>query len=157
MARSKKPRKKIEKPHAPQPMDRRRALKLLRNGGVAAVVVGGTAVFGTRSVLATIAEHDLTRVGVEGKPTVVQIHDPQCPMCRDLQRAARRALGGLEECAIVYLVANIRTQDGAAFAARYGAGHVTLLVFDAAGDLVDTLEGVRPSDELRTRFLTHAT
>jgi len=133
-------------------MTRRRALLLLRNGGIGAVAVAGAGVLGTRSVMATIAEHDLTRVGNEGKPTVVQIHDPNCPTCRSLQRESRKALSQLEECAVVYLVANIATQDGAAFAGRYNVPHVTLLLFDENGELQSTLRGMRERDVLENDF-----
>ncbi|MEL7116408.1 MAG: thioredoxin family protein [Pseudomonadota bacterium] len=159
MAKSSKRRSKAKAQTAqkdPVKLDRRGALRLIRNGGIAAAVVVGAGVFGTRSVMATIAEHDLTRLGAEGKPVIVQIHDPSCPMCRSLQKETRKALGRLEECAIVYLVANIRTEEGAAFAAKYGAPHVTLLLFDASGELQDTLTGERDRDALEARFLRHS-
>ena len=155
MAKSKTKRTKSTQPKAAEgkQMDRRRVLRLARNGAVAAVALGAAGVFGTRSVMATIAEHDLTRLGTEGKPTVVQIHDPNCSMCRDLQRETRKALASLDDCAMVYLVANIRTQDGAGFAAKYGAPHVSLLIFDENGALQANLNGVRPREELRQHFL----
>ncbi|MDJ0828081.1 MAG: hypothetical protein QNJ16_21575 [Rhodobacter sp.] len=138
----------------PQTMDRRRVLSLARNGGIAAAVLGGTGLFGVRSVMATVAEHDLTRVG-QGKPAIVQVHDPQCPTCTALQRETRRALDSFEECDLVYLVANIRTVDGSSFANTHRAPHVTLLLFDAHGTLRQSLNGMRYRQELREVFRAH--
>ncbi|KMW58334.1 hypothetical protein AIOL_003307 [Candidatus Rhodobacter oscarellae] len=135
-------------------MDRRGVLRLARNGAIAAAVLGGGGIIGARSVMATIAEHDLTRVG-QGKPSVVQIHDPGCATCNALRREARRALSGFEECAMVYLVANIKTEKGQVFAARYNVPHVTLLVFNADGELVETLRGMRRRAELRAILAAH--
>ncbi|WP_338549246.1 thioredoxin family protein [Roseovarius phycicola] len=118
-------------------------------GGV--VVLGGATLFGTRSVLAKVAERDLTRLG-QGVPTVVQVHDPQCPTCNALQSQTRQALKGFGQDELQYLVADIKTQEGQSFAGRYGVPHVTLLLFDGEGNLVETLQGMRPAAELRPAF-----
>ncbi|MEM1066658.1 MAG: hypothetical protein AAGJ74_14250, partial [Pseudomonadota bacterium] len=75
---------------------RRNTLKLLRNGGIAALVLGGAGVVSVNAVRATIAEQDLTRIG-NGTPAIVQIHDPTCAMCTELQRETRKALRGFEK------------------------------------------------------------
>ena len=159
MKKTGKPRKTKSKRAKPQnvsqtqPMDRRRFMQLARNGAIAAVALGGVGVFGTRSVMAKIAEHDLTRVG-QGVPTVVQVHDPNCNLCRTLQKEARKAVASFDGDDLLFLVANLKTTDGEQFAARYRVPHVTLLLFDGDGKLVETLQGVRQRDELRGRFAT---
>jgi thioredoxin-like negative regulator of GroEL len=114
--------------------------------GAAVGGVGG--VLTVRSVKAHAHEHDLTRMG-QGKPTVVQVHDPTCPTCTALQRQTRAALSSFGECDMLYLVADIKTDEGAMFASRYGVPHVTLLLFDADGELQETLTGMRYEDELK--------
>ena len=64
-----------------------------------------------------------------------------------MQKETRRALARLEECAVVFLVANIATTEGAAFAARYGVPHVTLLLFDENGEHQRTLSGMQQRDQ----------
>ncbi|MDJ0627067.1 MAG: hypothetical protein QNJ44_02305 [Rhodobacter sp.] len=94
-------------------------------------------------------------MGGQGKPAVVQVHDPQCPACTALQRETRRALAGFDECALVYLIANIRTEEGGAFAKTHRAPHVTLLLFDAEGTLRQSLSGLRTRAGLRALFRAH--
>ncbi|MEM7320781.1 MAG: twin-arginine translocation signal domain-containing protein, partial [Pseudomonadota bacterium] len=63
---------------APSAPSRRSFLKLVRNGALAAGGLGAVGFFTFRSVQAMQFERDLTRIG-QGKPAVVQVHDPQCP------------------------------------------------------------------------------
>ena len=153
---SKRKKAQIEKAKtaAAQGASRRDVLRLARNGAIAAAVVGGGGFFTIRSVRAMQAEHDLTRVG-QGKPVVVQVHDPQCSTCTALQRETRKAMKQFEECDLIYLVADISQQDGARFANQYGVPHVTLLLFDAEGGLRQTLQGMRYRDELRQVLTRH--
>lgn len=159
MKKSRKPRQPQKRQRAndqpvAQSLDRRRFLRLARNGAIGAAVLGGAGIFGTRSVMATIAEHDLTRIG-QGKPTVVQVHDPNCPTCSALQRETRKAMKQFGECDLVFLVANIKTEKGSALANKHGVPHVTLLLFDAKGDLSETLHGMRQRDELMPILQAH--
>ena len=133
---------------------RRDVLKLARNGAIGAAVLGVGGYFALGAVRAGAAEYDLTRIG-NGKPAVVQIHDPQCPTCTALQRQTRKALKSFDKDALVYLVANIKQTQGQALAARYGVGHVTLLLFDGQGQLRQTLSGMRQSEELELLFAEH--
>lgn len=85
-----------------------------------------------------------------GTASVVQIHDPSCAMCRSLQKQARAALRDCDDAeARQYLVANIASAEGAAFAGRMGLPHVTLALFDADGRHVHTISGVTPSAEIK--------
>lgn len=159
MKKSRKPRKagtakSAKTLNGPAQPDRRKALMWLRNGAIGSVVFAGGGYLAMGSFAAHAAEHDLSRIG-QGKPVVVQIHDPQCPTCTALQREARSALSTFEECDILYLVADIMTETGAAFAARHGVAHVTLMLFDAQGGLQHTLPGMRQSTELRDIFEDH--
>ena len=153
----KKSRKQIQaaklkaRKETPEPMERRDFLRLVRNGGIGISVVAGAGFFGTRSVMATIAEHDLTRIG-QGKPTVVQVHDPNCPTCRALQKQTRKALSEFGECDLVYLIASIKTTEGTDLANKYGVPHVTLLLFDAKGKHMQTLSGMHEHQQLEPFF-----
>ena len=134
----------------PEP-NRRDVMKIARNGLVGSALLGGGGLWAASSMRAFAAEHDLTRVG-QGEPAVVQIHDPQCAMCSELQREARAALKCYESEDLLYLVASIRTEEGSAFAAALGLPHVTLVLMDANGQVSEVLQGVRDRDELKGHF-----
>jgi thioredoxin-like negative regulator of GroEL len=152
-----KPSKSKKTPASPAALDQPQAPErrsFMRKAAWAAgglAVIGGATLFGARSVTAKMAEFDLTRLG-QGVPTVVQVHDPQCPICTALQKQTRKALRGFENDELVYLVADIKTQNGQVFAGRFGVPHVTLLLFDGDGQLVNTLQGMRQSDEISAAF-----
>lgn len=118
--------------------------------GIGAVILGGIGYVGT-GVYAEIVEGDLSKLG-NGLPTIVQIHDPQCPRCRALQKETRDALAEFEGGKLQYLVANIRNADGKRFADRHGVGHVTLILFDGEGKPRKTLVGERASGALVSEF-----
>ncbi|MEM8702041.1 MAG: hypothetical protein AAGF82_09470 [Pseudomonadota bacterium] len=160
MRKSKKSHKQAaKKQHKPQPQNtgkdvdesRRALFRKVRNGAIGITIVGGLGGLLARNVYATMREHDLSRLA-NGRPTIVQIHDPQCRMCLALQKETRKALKAFDGDALDYVVANIRTADGRAFANRYGAQHVTLLLFDAGGNLQQVLQGQRSSATLQTAF-----
>ncbi|MEM6679185.1 MAG: thioredoxin family protein [Pseudomonadota bacterium] len=137
-----------------KPRSRRQLLLEIRNWGIGVAVLGGVGVLSARSVIASIAEHDLERIGT-GTPSVVQIHDPNCGLCQQLQSEVREALSAIDDDRLTYLVANIRTDEGRALANRYQVPHVTLLLFDADGQLVSTLRGVQDSSVLKGAFRNH--
>lgn len=148
-------RRKAQVKPAPSPQATRRDfLKILRNGGVGGVVIAGGGYFAFGSFTAYAAEHDLSRIG-QGKPVVVQVHDPQCPVCTSLQKQTRRALREFGECDFVYLVADIKTPEGQAFAALHRVPHVTLLVFDAVGTRLETVSGMQSAGQLIPIFKAH--
>jgi len=93
--------------------------------------------------------HDLSIIG-EGKPVVVQVHDPSCPSCRRLKGATESALETMPD--IVYRIADLTNNEGREIGQRYGVGKVTLLLFDAKGKHVHTIQGVTPKEELITQF-----
>lgn len=117
-----------------------------------ALSVGGA--WAVHSFRRHAAEHDLVRVW-QGAPTIVQVHDPACPSCAALQKQTRRALRDFSDCGMTYLVADITTPDGAAFARRYNVPHVTLLLFDGAGRLQRRVQGVQSAPQLAQVFAAH--
>ncbi|MEM1383224.1 MAG: hypothetical protein AAF713_09360 [Pseudomonadota bacterium] len=141
-------------PAAKVPKDRRQMLRSVASWGAVAVALGGVGYWAVGGVRATIAEQDLSRVG-NGTPTIVQIHDPQCRECMALQVETRDALAALDSQSLDYVVANIRTAEGRAFAGRHDVSHVTLLLFDGRGALRNVLRGVQPSATLQREFEAH--
>ena len=134
--------------------NRRKFLRLARNAAIALPVLAGATVFSVQSVQATICEADLAKIG-KGRPAVVQVHDPNCALCQQLQRQTRKALKSFDDEAVRFLVADINTAQGSAFAARYGVPHVTLLLFDGAGEMVQIVRGPSDADRLRDVIGTH--
>ncbi|MEP3525848.1 MAG: hypothetical protein ABJ081_12040 [Hyphomicrobiales bacterium] len=132
-------------------LKKRKTLKTLRNTVIGVLLLGGAGAYMYRSVLASRLEQDLTELG-NGTPMVVQIHDPGCSLCTALQKEVRQALKAVDDSALNYRVANIRTQEGRRFASRYGVPHVTLLLFDGRGNLKQTLRGPRQNEELEITF-----
>lgn len=130
---------------------RRNVLRMARNGVIGLGVVGAIGFYFVQNVSSTMHEHDLKRVG-NGKPTIVQIHDPQCSSCVALQRETKQALKNFDDEDLDYVIANIKTPEGRDFANRYGAQHVTLLLFDKDGALQGVLQGQRGRGELQFAF-----
>ncbi|MEP5152053.1 hypothetical protein [Planktotalea sp.] len=135
-------------------LKRERTSRMTRRFAIAAPVVLVAGYFTTTSVQAIMSEADLTKIN-GGKPSIVQIHDPQCPLCRTLQKQARKAMKTLEGGSFEYLVANIRSEDGLAFSSKYGVGHVTLLLFDAEGEMVEIVRGPSDVETLTQVFKAH--
>ncbi|MEM1074804.1 MAG: hypothetical protein AAF665_05270 [Pseudomonadota bacterium] len=156
MAKSRKNRK-TTKGKSSNPTDkqtRRDVLKIARNGALGLAAVGGAGYWALGSFRAYAAEHDLTRLG-KGAPAIVQVHDPQCPTCTALQKQTRAALKAFGDCGLVYLVADIKTDDGAELAAQHGVPHVTLLFFDGQGELLNTVHGLHTRAQLEPMFAAH--
>lgn len=130
---------------------RRNFLRNVAFCAIAVALVSGGGWYVVRGVQAGVAEQDLSLLG-NGVPTVVQIHDPQCPRCRALKRETREAISQFEDGTIQYLVANIRQREGRRFAARHRVGHITLLLFDGDGRRRGILAGERQSDVLVNEF-----
>ena len=145
---------KAEAAPAEPMVTRRNVLGLARNGAIGVAALAGLGYVGNNWFQAWAAEHDLTRIG-QGKPTVVQVHDPQCPTCIALQGETRTAMKQFGECDLLYLVADIKQESGAAFAAKHNVPHVTLILMDGEGEVTQVLRGMRYSDELETILAVH--
>ncbi len=124
-------------------------------GALGVAVMGGGGAWAVNSFNRSQQERDLSQIG-KGKPSIVQIHDPQCPICNALQRETRKALTAMNAEPPVYLIADITQAEGAIFAQRHSVPHVTLLLFDAEGNRVQTVSGSRTRDELKPIFERHA-
>ena len=147
-------RKSAQAP-APKPdQGRRDVLRLARNLAIATPVVLGAGILTVRSVSATICEADLTKIG-NGKPAIVQIHDPNCRLCQTLQKQSRRALKAFDDEQFTFLVANINTPQGRDLAREHRVPHVTLLLFDARGQMVQVVRGPTDQDTLGAIFDAH--
>ncbi len=133
---------------------RRNVLGKLRTWGLLALAVMAGAGYLIADVTATIAEHDLSRIG-NGIPAVVQIHDPRCSSCVALQHEAREAMEAFDKGELQYLVADINNSDGRKLANAHGVGNVTLLLFDGGGKRRQTLSGPNTSDILTHYFRSH--
>ena len=136
---------------APRTMNRRDVIRNAGFYGAAALILGGGGFYLVDDVRADARERDLSRIG-NGVASVVQIHDPGCPRCLALQRQTREALEGFDDADLQYLVADINTAEGRELAARYGVGHVTLLLMDGEGKRVSTLRGEAHSGVLADAF-----
>lgn len=135
-------------------LSRRMILNHIRNGLIVTAAVGAGGWGAAYAYTTHIERHDLSVIG-NGVATVVQIHDPQCPTCRALQRETLRAAQSFEDDVLQVRVANIRTTEGRALASRYGVPHVTLLLFDGAGEMQRVLSGPNNRDFLRVQFAAH--
>jgi hypothetical protein len=126
---------------------KRNTLAFLGKGLLGFSVIGGGGFYFYNAYQKDLKERDLTRIGF-GKPTIVQIHDPNCQLCATLQKETRAALSNFDDETVKYLVANIRTKKGLEFAQKYNVPHVSLLLFNKRGQLQNVLQGVRREEEL---------
>ncbi|MEM6594293.1 MAG: hypothetical protein AAF672_05840 [Pseudomonadota bacterium] len=149
--------KRVKSDSAPQKSNAAKSMSrrtLIQYGAVGGALLLGGGYFGVRSVEAAICEADLTKIG-KGTPSIVQIHDPSCPICNALQREARKAIKSMEGDTPDYFVANMKTLEGSNFAADYGVPHVTILLFDGKGEMKQVLQGSRTRAELQPIFEDH--
>jgi hypothetical protein len=99
------------------------------------------------------ASHDLAVIG-KGVPAIVQIHDPNCPLCNQLRRNATSAADRFGD-RLLYRIADIKTPQGRQLQLRHDVPHVTLLLFDGKGELRRVLTGVKDDDVLYRAFEAH--
>ncbi len=151
MARKTTKRKKVTPDESPERPARRSALGRIGIYAVGGIVLAGGAGAFAMDFRKKLNEQDLSAIG-QGTPVIVQIHDPQCSLCTSLQKNTRKALRAFDEDGVVYRVANIKTEAGAAFQARAGLPHVSLVLFDGAGERVHVVQGVTPVAELIDTF-----
>lgn len=134
---------------------KRRAL-WIRVGAAAAIVAVAAVVLIAASSRRAARAHDLSQIGT-GVPAVVQVHDVTCPICTDLRANVRRIERDYDDETLLVRVADIRDDDGLAFAARYtDQRRQTLLFLDGEGNLVDQRVGLLEVESLRTLFDAHA-
>lgn len=140
-----KSRQNVENP------SRRKWLDYARNGAITLAVLGSGGGYLAYSANAKMHEQDLTRIG-QGRPTIVQIHDPNCSVCARLQRNTKSALSAFSDGKIEYVVANIKSSKGKAFAERNAVPHITLMLYDGKGELKHILRGPQEVSTLEVEF-----
>ncbi len=97
--------------------------------------------------------HDLSVIG-KGVPAVVQIHDPNCPLCNQLRRNASSAAERFGK-RLLFRIADISTPAGRQLQHAHNVPHVTLLLFDGKGQMRKVLTGVKSDEVLYQAFDTH--
>jgi len=147
--------RKATREKAPVQKERRSFLSIAGTIGVAAAVVGGVGFWGAQTVMASMAERDLTGLG-QGTPAIVQVHDVQCAPCIALEKEVRRTLSDFDDEQLDYRIADLGTDAGVLFASRYGASHTTLLLFDGDGELTGRLNGIQDKETLVRTFTSLA-
>ncbi len=91
--------------------------------------------------------HDLSTIG-QGKPVLVQIHDPQCSKCRKLLSSVYSVLDEFPE--IEFRIANIRSDKGYRFSRQHDVSNVTLLYFNDQGRKKDVAIGLQEQAAVRS-------
>ncbi|TVR74406.1 MAG: thioredoxin family protein [Spirochaetaceae bacterium] len=130
---------------------RKRTLAAVKVGIIALVLLTGAVVALSAYNQRLERAYDLSVVG-QGVPVVVQVHDPDCPFCVELRRNVESITGEFDSRELLIRYAELPTSEGAAFARLYGAERVTLLFFDAQGELKAHQAGVQEPEQLRRTF-----
>jgi len=112
-------------------------------GGVIALLLAAVSIQAYESGQQEL--HDLSVIG-QGKPVLVQVHDPSCPTCRRLKKIVSSTLDSSDP--VLYRVANITTESGKALADKYSVPKVTLLFFNGRGKHVHTTSGLQTTEQL---------
>jgi len=89
--------------------------------------------------------YDLSTIG-NGVPTIVQIHDPGCPVCRRLKGTVEGVVSSVDN--VDLRLADITTAKGKKLQKKYDVPHVTLLFFNAAGEHIHTTRGLQTTSEI---------
>lgn len=150
---------KRKKAQAAQPapekkMSRRETLLWGKWTAVGVVALGAGGTWLSNAVVVAAAEHNLERIG-QGVPSVVQVHDPQCPMCTQLQKETRKAMKPYGEDQMIYLIADINKPEGREFARTHNVSHVTLVLMDAQGSAKQIINGVHTRAQLEPILAAH--
>ena len=114
--------------------------------GVLGVLSAGTFVGVSAYIEKQEVLHDLSIIG-QGKPVLVQVHDPKCPRCQTLLSSVESVLKEFPE--FEFRIANIKTGKGSVFASRRNLSNVTLLVFNESGKQTDVAAGLQTEEEVR--------
>jgi len=132
---------------------RRKRLFLTAAAVVLVIAAGGSALYTFGRGEAEV--QNLAAVGA-GVPAVVQVHDTTCPVCTELRGNVDRIAGDYSEEDLLIRVADVHSDDGLSFAARYTAARrATLLFIDGDGELVDERSGALEPSDLRMLFDRH--
>lgn len=94
---------------------------------------------------------DLSVIG-NGIPTIVQVYDSKCKLCRALKSNTETTLRKNFKDRFQYKIADIKTGKGRRFQLEHDVPHVTLLLFDSDGQLRMNLNGVKEVPDLNRQF-----
>lgn len=145
--KGRKPNKTAVKNKAPKSLN---YPKILKRVFITLCLLGAIVVLLNVYFKQSKVEHDLSVIG-NGKPTLVQIHDPGCRLCQRLQSNVDKVKGEFKDV-IQFKIANIAKQKGKRFASKHNVPHVTLLFFDKQGERVNTMQGVSSADEIKSNL-----
>lgn len=155
MSRKKKSPKRSNQNRTAKAGVRKKSINWLKwaKGIAVTVVLAAVASFAIAAYMEKLeVEQDLSVIG-QGKPTVVQIHDPGCQLCQQLKSNVDKAKREFKDD-IHFKIVNIKTNKGRRFANKYQVPHVTLLFFDGEGRHVNTINGVTPTESIKTALTT---
>lgn len=126
--------------------------KWLKNSGISfafiAIFVGSFIIYTNNKK----GEYDLSVIG-NGMAAVVQIHDPNCQLCRRLKNNVDSVKKDFQD-RIQFKIANISSPKGRAFAQHHKVPHVTLLFFNKRGQKVNVLQGVSSKEAIKAALTT---
>jgi len=148
MAKKKKNTKSIRNPKAPPKSKPINWKKWCMNSAIFSVFA--VLIIVSFSIYSHIQKkhYDLSVVG-NGTPTVVQFHDPNCQLCRQLKSNVDSVKGEFTD-QVQFKIANMGSAKGKAFASKHNVPHVTLLFFNDKGRRVNMLQGVTPKKDIKT-------
>jgi thioredoxin-like negative regulator of GroEL len=119
---------------------------------VAFLIAAPVVIAGIVSVVALTRQPGYSGLDVIGKqPTIVQVFLPGWPNCAQLKRVVD-VLRSEFHGQVAFVLADLNTPEGVAFANRYGVGNTTLVFLDATGKRLETLVGTQDEGALRGRI-----
>lgn len=152
MAKTKQRNAKLKAAAAGSTDERRRGcLRKMKWRALEAGVIGAGGYCGLDDFAAFASERDLTTID-EADAAFAQIHDRQCPLYNVPVKEARTAREACADDALRYHIATIRTAKDGDFAKAHDVGHVTFVLLDGSGGVVEVLDGRRDRTELSQHF-----
>lgn len=117
-------------------------------GGLILVsLVGGGMLWVDRYKATMADERDLSNIG-NGVAAIVQVHDPDCPLCQKLMKNTRAALRGYDD-EVQFRIADLSTGAGRKFQRNHhNVPNVTLVFFDGSGKFRWVLSGVSEVEKI---------
>lgn len=91
---------------------------------------------------------DLSRIG-QGRPAVVLMHDKEAVASQELMNLLNGIRGDYED-RVEFLVTDVATPEGEAFAAIQRVGNSLLVLFDGTGNRIAVIDGIRDAQILRS-------
>jgi hypothetical protein len=116
------------------------------------LIAAPVAVAAIVAVVALSGQPGYSGLDVLGKqPAIVQVFLPGWPNCAHLKRVVDALRPEFRE-QVAFVLADLNTPEGLAFANRHGVGNTTLVFFDAGGKRLTTAVGIQEEGALRERI-----